>query len=644
MKKKAEVAILAGGLGTRLGDRFRDLPKPMVPINGTPLLSHQIELCRRHDFLKIVLLVYHRHEKITNFFGDGSKFGVSIEYSIEKEPRGTAGALHDSLSILADHFLVLYGDTFIDVNLRKLWDFHHDSGASSTLFLHPNNHPRDSDIVEIDANQKVQAILPYPRPEGQHHRNLVNAALCVVANKGLREVSPATGKADIAKDMFPKMLKAGKFLCGYVSPEYIKDAGTPERLEMVEKDFTDGLPERLSGRRLRTAVFLDRDGTLNKEVNHLSSPDQIELLPGVGKAVCRLNRAGKLAVVVTNQPVVARGDITLEDLNQVHAHLDTKLGDEGAYLDGLYFCPHHPDKGFSGEIAELKKKCFCRKPEPALIEQACREFEISRNDSWMVGDSTVDMEAGRRSGLSTILLRTGHCGNDLKYPVRPDYVFPNLEEAIDWILKGHARMTSELVKVATNLMNNKRVVLIGGLARAGKSIVAQVLKEVLELLGHCAHLISLDGWLKPKELRQEGFGVLERYDMPVISTLLHEIANSKSRTLFHEPIYDRLKGTHCDFKIEHSIGPTDILLIEGVPALLMDDLMASPGTISSVYVDVDPLIRSKRLSQDYEWRNNNNDDYLKVLESRETDESPIIIQSKARADFVVRLEDVIEMK
>ena len=136
MKKKAEVAILAGGFGTRLGEKFKDLPKPMVPICRAPLLSHQIELCRRHDFINIVLLVHHRHEKITNFFGDGGKFGVSIKYAIEQEPRGTAGALHDSLSILADHFLVLYGDTFIDVNLRRLWEFHHDSGASSTLFLH----------------------------------------------------------------------------------------------------------------------------------------------------------------------------------------------------------------------------------------------------------------------------------------------------------------------------------------------------------------------------------------------------------------------------------------------------------------------------------------------------------------------------
>lgn len=634
MKEKCEVAILAGGLGTRLGKLSASLPKPMVPIGGVPLLAHQIELCRKHRFFNIALLVHHRYEKITDFFGDGGNFGVSLKYAIEKKPRGTAGALHDSLPILADHFLVLYGDTFIDVNLRKLWVFHHDYGASSTLFLHPNNHPEDSDIVEIDVNRKVQAILPYPRPKEQKNRNLVNAALCVMANKGLREVSPATGKADIAKDMFPKMLKAGKLLCGYVSPEYIKDAGTPERLEMVEKDFTDGLPERLSGRRLRTAVFLDRDGTLNKEVNHLSSPEQIELLPGVGQAVSCLNRAGKLAVVVTNQPVLARGNITLEDLNQVHAHLDAKLGNEGAYLDGLYFCPHHPDKGFSGEIVELKKKCLCRKPEPGLIEQACRELEISRNGSWMVGDSTADIEAGRRAGVRTILLRTGHCGNDFKYPVRPDYVFPNLEEAIDWILKGHARMTSEFVKVATNLMNNKRVVLIGGLARAGKSIAAQVLKEILELFGQCAHLISLDGWLKPKELRQEGSGVLDRYNMHAISTLLQETANAKSRILFHEPIYDRLNRIHCDFKIEHSIGPTDILLVEGVPALLMDELMVSSENTSSVYVEVDPLIRSQRLSQDYGWRNNN-DDYLKVLESREIDESPIIIQSKARADFVV---------
>ncbi len=637
MKEKCEVAILAGGLGTRLGKLSANLPKPMLPIGGVPLLCHQIELCRKNNFFNIALLVHHFSEKITDYFGDGEDFDVSIEYVIEKKARGTAGALHDALPVLSRNFLLLYGDTFMDVNLRQLWNIHLETGACGTLFLHPNNHPQDSDLVEIDENKNVKSILPYPHPTGQYSRNLVNAALCVLKKESLRDMSPSSGKADVAKHMFPKMIKNDKFLYGYISPEYIKDAGTPERLEMVQKDFINGLPERLSDRKSRSAVFLDRDGTLNKEVNHLNSSEQLELLPGVGKAVRSLNRSGKLTVVVTNQPVVARGEITLDGLNKVHACLDKKLGHQGAYLDALYFCPHHPDKGFSNEVEELKIKCQCRKPESGLIDQACAELKISRADSWMVGDSSSDIETGRRAGIRTILLRTGHCGRDFKFAVRPDYVFPDLEEAVHWILEGHAKMMTELATIATKLVDGQRLIFIGGLARAGKSFVAQGLMEFLGIFGFTSHIISLDGWLKPKNLREEGSGVLSRYDISNVVSALDKTANSQSRIVLHEPIYDRFNGTRLDSKLEHSVGPQDILIVEGVPALLIKESLSASGTISSIFVDVDPEVRSKRLKKDYSWRKIIEDDLQKVLLSREIDESPTVIQSKFHADFVIKL-------
>ncbi len=303
------VAILAGGQGTRLSSRSGDLPKPMVPILGKPVLQHQIELCRKFGFTNIALLVHHRHEAISKFFGDGSLYGVRIHYEVEETPRGTAGALRDALPMLAESFFVLYGDTFMDVDLRKMWNAHVSSRAVGTLLLHPNDHPHDSDLVDIDAQGTVRGILPYPHPPGREVCNLVNAALYVLERVGLEDVTPIEGKADIAKHMFPRMLDLGRCLHGYVTPEYIKDMGTPERLDKVERDFVAGLPERLSTRHLRSAVFLDRDGTLIREVDHLTSPDQLDLLPDVAAAVRRLNRDGSLAVVVTNQPVVARGTL-----------------------------------------------------------------------------------------------------------------------------------------------------------------------------------------------------------------------------------------------------------------------------------------------------------------------------------------------
>jgi histidinol-phosphate phosphatase family protein len=631
---KCEVAILAGGMGTRLVERSGDLPKPMVPVIGKPVLHHQIELCRKHGFLNIALLVQHRHEKISEYFGDGSALGVKLSYVIEAVPRGTSGALRDALPMLAERFLLLYGDTFMDVDLRKLWRAHETSGAVGTLFLHPNDHPHDSDLVDINENGTIRAILPYPHPVDREVRNLVNAALYVLDRAGLDEVTPTEGKADIAKDMFPRMLDLGRTLYGYVSPEYIKDMGTPERLDKVERDLIAGLPERLSGRQLRSAVFLDRDGTINREVSHLKSPDQLELLPGAEAAIRRLNRSGMLAVVITNQPVVARGDVTLDELDRIHARLECQLGVGGAFLDGLYFCPHHPEKGFTGEVAELKGPCNCRKPEPGLIDQACRDLGIGHHHSWMIGDTTSDVEAGRRSGLRTVLLRSGHAGSDGKYAVRPDYTAPDLADAVDWILSGHAELTRCVAPIAVAASRDIRLVLIGGLARAGKSYTAQVLKEMLHVLGCQSHIISLDGWLKPLSGRAEGSGVCERFDLSNASAVITSATCSNSRVVVLEPVYNRLARNTGPQFIEHSIGPNDVLILEGVPALLMDDLHGLSRTIK-VYVDVAPDRREARLKQDYAWRGTSADEQFETLVARRLDETPIVEQSRTLADFVV---------
>lgn len=631
----ARVAILAGGMGTRLRERSGDLPKPMVPVLGKPVLHHQIELCRLHGFTDIALLVQHRHEKISEYFGDGSAFGVSLRYAIEDEPRGTAGALRDALPMLAERFLLLYGDTFMDVDLRKLWNSHDASGAVVTLFLHPNDHPQDSDLVDIDAAGAVRAILPYPHPPGREVRNLVNAALYVLERDGLEAVTPAEGKADIAKHMFPRMLELGRRLHGHVTPEYIKDMGTPERLDKVERDFVAGLPEKLSGRQPRRAVFLDRDGTLNREVNHLSSAEQLELLPGTAAAVRRLNRSGTLAVVITNQPVVARGDITLDGLSQVHARLEAQLGAGGAFLDGIYVCPHHPDKGFPGEIPELKGPCLCRKPEPGLIDQACRDLGIGRADSWMIGDTTSDVEAGRRAGVRTVLLRSGHAGGDGKHAVRPDYTCPDLANAVDWVLDGHADLTRRLAPVAVQAMSGKRLVLIGGLARSGKSFAAQVLKELLHALGREAHVVSLDGWLKPKAERKEGAGVLQRYDLQAASAALRTAASAFSaRVTLVEPVHDRASGRVGRLSLSHSVGPEDVLIVEGVPALLMQELTEMPGTLK-LYMDVAAAVREDRLTSEYAWRGGNAAADASVLAARALDETPVVAGSRILAEFVV---------
>ncbi|MBB3195174.1 HAD-IIIA family hydrolase [Roseateles terrae] len=621
------VAILAGGMGTRLKVRTGSLPKPMAPIHGRPVLQHQIELCRRHGFTRIALLVHYEHETIRAHFGDGSAFGVELHYCVEGEARGTAGALVDALDTMDRRFLVLYGDTYADVDLTALWRHHIGAEAAATLLLHPNDHPHDSDLVEVDDEGRVLAVHAYPHPEGAAYRNLVNAALYVMERSLLPDVIPLDRKSDLAKHTFPAMLDKGLRLLAHITPEYIKDMGTPERLDKVERDITVGLPERLSGRQPRTAVFLDRDGTLNVEVHHLSRPNQLQLIPGAGDAVRMLNRAGVLAVGVTNQPVVARGDVTLAELARIHATLDHQLGASKAYLDRMYVCPHHPDRGFPGEVPALKIDCDCRKPRTGMIDRAIRELGIGRGQSWMVGDTTGDLLAGQRAGLRTVLVRTGHAGLDGKYPIDADYVMPDLSAAVHWILEGHPALSHQLLPVSAAAAT-ARLVLIAGPARAGKSSAARVLAEQLRDARTAVHVLSLDGWLRPAAQRAEGGGVLQRYDLDAFKATLMPVLASSARHVIQVPSYAR-KSREVLPGRPVSIGPQDLLIVEGVPAL-MDDALNALADVR-VFLDLPDDERRARLTADYVWRGENDTDLQHRLDSRERDELPAVRASANEA-------------
>lgn len=433
-----QLVIIAGGLGTRLKARLGDLPKPMIPIAGKPLLAHQVELGKQHGFDEILLCVYYRPEVIQEQLGDGSKWGVKIRYLIEREPLGTAGAVLAGWAELADQFVVMYGDTLVNLDLTRLTATHQASGADATLVLHPNNHPFDSDLVECDDGDWVTAFHNRPHPADQWFQNLVNAGLYVINRSALEACLIAEGPRapmDFGKDLFPAMLRRGQRLLGYNTPEYIKDIGTPERYDKVCHEVEKGVVARSSLRDPAPAVFLDRDGTLNEEADGLRSIDQLRLLPGVAGAVQELNRAGLRVVVVTNQPVIAKGHVTEPELRHIHNKLESLLGLEHAYVDRIYYCPHHPDAGFPGERPELKIACSCRKPNPGMLLQAARELNLDLKRSWMVGDTTIDMQCAKNAGVRSVLVRTGHGGRDGKFNVQPDSAFDTLAEAARFIVQ-----------------------------------------------------------------------------------------------------------------------------------------------------------------------------------------------------------------
>lgn len=429
--------IMAGGKGTRIASVKSDVPKPMIPICGKPILEWQIENLKACGLTDITLVVGYLGNVIQEYFGDGTKFGATISYFVEDAPLGTAGALF-KMPELTEDFLLMCGDVILDVDFNRFIGFHRKNKAWASLMAHPNGHPYDSSLLvtetlppqvaggnPIDTHRVVKWMNK--EDERLYYKNRVNAGVEIISPELLKETMkhfvprhPETpDKIDLDRDVLKPNIPSGR-IYAYDTPEYIKDMGTPERFYEVEEDIKSGKVKARNLKNKQKAVFLDRDGTINKYVGFLTKPEQFELIPGVAEAVKKINKSGYLAIVVTNQPVIARGECTWEELQKIHNKMETELGKEGAFLDGIYICPHHKDKGFEGERPEYKFDCDCRKPKAGLLFKAERDFNIDLSQSIMIGDSECDLETGVN----------GNCNKSIK--LNPN-VQKELQMAIDSI-------------------------------------------------------------------------------------------------------------------------------------------------------------------------------------------------------------------
>lgn len=425
-----KTVIMAGGKGTRIASVNSEVPKPMIPILGKPILEYQLDCLRRQGCTDIILVIGHLGHIVRDYFGDGSgvspatgePFGVSIAYIEETEPLGTAGALYLLKDKLTEDFLLLCGDVIFDIDVGRFARFHKEHGGLATLFTHPNSHPYDSGIIMADGDGRVTNWLHKEEPR-KWYRNRVNAGLHFLSPELFRQpgLFEELKKVDLDREVLKPLIPTGQLFV-YDSPEYVKDMGTPDRFYAVTEDIRSGKVQAKNLAHKQKCVFLDRDGTINRYVGFLRSIDEFELLPGVAEAIRKINESGYLAIVATNQPVIARGEVTEAELREIHNKMETLLGQEGAYLDAIYYCPHHPHKGYEGEIPELKFDCDCRKPKPGMLLQAAADFNIDLSASYMVGDGESDVECGKAAGCTPVLL-TGETRTDVRCcPTLLDFV------------------------------------------------------------------------------------------------------------------------------------------------------------------------------------------------------------------------------
>lgn len=427
-----QAVILCGGMGTRLGPLVADVPKPMLPVGGRPVLDYAMDRLQAAGVSDVVLAAGYKADVIRAHYAH-PRSGLRVRVFEESMPLGTAGCVRELLPVLDERFFVLYGDVFVDFDFGELGRAHR-ADSQATLLVRPSDHPWDSDLIAVGSDDRITGFLP---AGGERHcpRNIANAAVYAVNRSVIELLTPGV-KADWVRHVFPQALQAGMTLRthGFSGDGFLRDMGTPERLERVERYLADkAIVEAARGvRRPIKTVFLDRDGVINADVDLLRSAADFRLLPGAGEAVARLNAAGMKVIVVTNQPVIARGLCTEDELAAIHARMGEQLAGHGGHADAIYFCPHHPETHHDDPASrrELRVACECRKPAPGMILRAARDHQLDLATAVLVGDRPTDILAAKRAGIRSILI------GDAPADPAPDVRSLALPDAVDAILSG----------------------------------------------------------------------------------------------------------------------------------------------------------------------------------------------------------------
>jgi len=401
------VAILAGGLATRLRPITETIPKALVEINGEPFLAHQLRLLAQAGVSRVVMCVGYRGEQIRDFAGNGSAFGLKVEYSFDG-PRllGTAGALRRALPLLDDAFFVLYGDSYLPCDYHAVDKAFFDTGKPGIMTVYRNEGRWDASNIEFSGG----GILRYDKRNRSVKMHHIDYGL-----GGFRSSVFAALAEDQVHDLagvYQDLLCRGE-LAGYEVRERFYEIGSRAGIEELEN--------YLAGRKQR-AVFLDRDGVLNEAIVREGRPyppaslAELRIVSEAAAALRRLKDAGFLLIVVSNQPDVGRGTQSREAVEELNAAVRRALP-----IDDFYVCFHDGAEG-----------CDCRKPKPGLLVKAAGERNIDLGSSFMVGDRWRDVDAGAAAGCRTVLIDYGY--KERGPEKEPDWRVGGLIEAADRIL------------------------------------------------------------------------------------------------------------------------------------------------------------------------------------------------------------------
>ena len=405
-RQKYDVILACGGLGTRLREITNNTPKPLYLIEGKSTLERCIEQLNLYQYKNVLITIGYKSNKFTEYIVElNKKFKINIDVYVEEKPLGECGALWIIKDNLCNDFVFINGDLIFSIDFKKLRLFHQRLSSKLTLVTHTSDHPEDSDLVSVPNGTLVEDIFLKTLDKKIYKNAYLGNSGIFVINKELLDILNPPKEEDsksvfhfIVRSIFNQKIN----IYSYNTTEYIKDMGTPKRLKVVQEDLSKGIVSHKNYKNPQKALFLDRDNTLIKcEIGkYVTNKNKIEfIIPNIDNIV-KISLKYDLVCLVTNQPVIAMGKISLRELDEINSILVKFCLSKGLKIDIVTFCPHHPHKGFKGELEILKQDCFCRKPNPGLLFEQAFLRNINLKESLMIGDSDNDFFAAKNAGCN----------------------------------------------------------------------------------------------------------------------------------------------------------------------------------------------------------------------------------------------------
>ncbi len=378
-QRPTQAVILAGGRGERLRP-FTDIrPKPMLEIHGKPFLEYNLVQLREQGFERVLLLLGYLPEVVQDYFGDGSRWSLKIEYSVTPVEDNTGRRLKRAAHLLDDYFLLLYCDNYWPLPMAKLWHRYCESGAPALLTIYSNKDNYTKDSLKVD-EQGFVAVFDKQRRTPDLKGVEISYG---IFRKDLVTSLPEENIA-FEETLYP-VLARDRELAAFVTDHRYYSVGSVQRLALTEAFLAR-----------RPAIILDRDGVLNRKpakAQYVRRWEEFEWLPEAKEALGALKRAGYRVAVVSNQAGIARGAMTEADLLDIHRRMVREATQASGGIDAIYYCPHGWDEG-----------CECRKPKPGMLFQAQRDLNLDLSRTPFVGDDERDAQAADAAGCPSVLV------------------------------------------------------------------------------------------------------------------------------------------------------------------------------------------------------------------------------------------------